>query len=378
MDGDQYVAALWVGFAASLVVAACAGALGRGVIRWAVLAGVLVFALAPPLISLDVFSYLSYARLGALHGLNPYDHAPAAIPHDLAAIRVEDYRDASSVYGPLFTLASYPFGLIGVQGGLWGLKALAALSVLAVSALVARIAVVRGVDPALAMALVGLNPVVLVDVIGGAHNDGLMMAALLGGVALVIAGRELAGGASLAAAVAIKSPAVFTAPFALLGSRSRPRRDPGNGGGEGSASGPLRLLLGAALAAVVIAAVAAAAFGTSAADGLSFLSGSQQKVSHHSLPATAARATGLDLDAVRAAFAIAYGAFVIWLLAWTARGGDWVRAAGWAGLGLLCATVYVNPWYLIWALPLAAVSRDRLLVAATLALTAYQLTVGVP
>jgi hypothetical protein len=69
---------------------------------------------------------------------------------------------------------------------------------------------------------------------------------------------------------------------------------------------------------------------------------------------------------------------VVWLFAWTARGGDWVRAAGWAGLGLLCTTVYLTPWYLIWALPLAAVSRDRALIALTLALSAYQLTVGVP
>jgi hypothetical protein len=40
--------------------------------------------------------------------------------------------------------------------------------------------------------------------------------------------------------------------------------------------------------------------------------------------------------------------------------------------------VYLVPWYLLWALPLVAVARDRILVVVTLALCAYQLPVGVP
>ena len=38
--------------------------------------------LAPPLLSLDVFSYISYARLGAGEGLNPYDAVPADLVGD--------------------------------------------------------------------------------------------------------------------------------------------------------------------------------------------------------------------------------------------------------------------------------------------------------
>src|SRR4051812_37852769 len=126
IGSGEYRTALWVAFAAYLVVVVCAAGLGRQAIRWAAIVAVLAFALAPPLLSLDVFSYLSYARLGVLHGLNPYDFAPAAIPHDAAAARVQDYRDAASVYGPLFTLGSYPVGLIGVPAGMWAMKALAA------------------------------------------------------------------------------------------------------------------------------------------------------------------------------------------------------------------------------------------------------------
>jgi hypothetical protein len=359
-----YLAALWVAFAAYLAVVALSGALGPRVIRWAIVCGTVAFALAPPLLSLDVFSYISYARLGSVHGLNPYDYAPAAIPGDLAASRVQDYREATSVYGPLFTVATYPLGWIGVPGALWTLKAISALSVLGIAALVARLAAMRGVAPAPAAALVALNPLVLVHVVGGAHNDGLMALAMLAGVILVVGAGDARGGACLAAGVAIKVPAAIAAPFALLGAGTGGRR--------------ARLLAGAAIAAAALAAAGFAAFGTSALHGFSAVSGSQQAISYHGVPATAARLTGIDLDLVRATLAAVYCLLVVWLLVWTARGADWVRATAWAAVGLLCATAYLTPWYLVWALPLVAVARDRALVGIIVALSAYQLSVGVP
>ena len=66
------------------------------------------------------------------------------------------------------------------------------------------------------------------------------------------------------------------------------------------------------------------------------------------------------------------------LLAWVLRGADWVRAAGWGAFGLLIATAWMVPWYLIWLLPLTAVYRDRVLVGATVALTACQAINAVP
>ena len=49
-----------------------------------------------------------------------------------------------------------------------------------------------------------------------------------------------------------------------------------------------------------------------------------------SIPITFARLTGLDTDAVRVAALALYAALVAYLLAWTYRGGDWLRAAAWA------------------------------------------------
>jgi alpha-1,6-mannosyltransferase len=246
---------------------------------------------------------------------------------------------------------------------MWAMKVVSALCVLGVASLVARVATVRGISAAPAAAFVALNPLVLVDVVGGAHNDGLMMLALVAGAMLVLFGRDATGGVAMAAAAAIKLPAAVAAPFAVLGTRD-PRRG--------------RLLLGLVAGILAVAGIAFAVFGTAVVHGLDFLSGSQERVSYHSLPATAARGLGVDVDAMRAAFGGAYAVLAVWLLVWTARGGDWVRAAAWAMFGLLCATVYLVPWYLLWVLPLVAVARDRALAVLTLALCAYQLQVGVP
>jgi Glycosyltransferase family 87 len=361
LGGGAYLTALVVAFVGYLGVVATAAALGRRVVWGAIVALVGAFALAPPLLSLDVFSYIAYARLGAEHGLNPYDAVPAALPHDPAASRVEDFRDAVSVYGPLFTLATYPLGLAGVPVALWALKAAAAASVLALAAMTSRLAAARGVTPEAAAGLVALNPLVLVHVVGGAHNDALMMVPIVAAAIGVVAGVNAGAGASLAIGAAVKVAGAFVAPFALLGSSQR-----------------LRLLAGAAVTAGVVTAASVAIFGTDVTNSLEPIGENQSQASHYSVPSTAARIFGLDPEPVRVAFLASYAALVVWLLYWTWRGGDWVRAAAWAGAGLVAATAWLVPWYLIWALPFAAVARDRAVVAVVVAITALQLPTAVP
>jgi hypothetical protein len=97
-----------------------------------------------------------------------------------------------------------------------------------------------------------------------------------------------------------------------------------------------------------------------------------------SVPGTLSRILDAGVDPIRYLLA---GLFGLWLAAmgvWVLRGADWIRAAGWAMIGLLVATAWLVPWYLIWVLPLAAVSRDRLLIAATVALTGFQAINSVP
>lgn len=337
--------------------------------------------MAPVLLSHDVFSYVDYARLGIVHGLDPYLHAPDAVPTDPAFADVT-WTEATSAYGPLFTLATYPLAWLSVGLAVAVLKAIAALSVLGLAALVSRLAAWRGVDPLRAATFVALNPLVLVHVVGGAHNDGLMMLLAMLAVAAILAAREAAGGAALVAAAAVKAAALFLAPFALV-EAARPHRvrtfDRIATKSANSRWPPVaQIAVGALAAALAIGVAAYLGFGWDWVHAFGLAGENQDRTSHLSLPVTVARIGGLDTDAVRATALALYAAAVAWLLIWTWRGGDWVRASGWAALGLLLATSWLLPWYLIWALPLAAISRDRPLQLLTLALTAYQLGARIP
>ena len=258
------------------------------------------------------------------------------------------------------------------------LKAVAALSVLGIAALVAHLAAWRGVDPLRAAAFVALNPLVLVHVVGGAHNDGLTMLLAMLAVAAVLRARELAGGAALAAAIATKASAAFLAPFALLGARTHSPLPCRGMATTRNRRGSCRVLVGCLCAGLGIAASALLAFGWDWLGGFGLAGENQSLTSYMSIPITAARLTGLEPGAVRLAAAILFAAAIAGLLIWTWRGADWVRAAGWAALALLLATSWLLPWYLIWVLPLAAVSRDRPLQLLTLILTAYQLGARIP
>jgi len=347
-------------------------------LRAAIGALLAAFALAPVLLSHDVYSYVDYARLGVVHGLNPYVHPPAAAPFDPAYARVT-WIDARSAYGPLFTLATYPLAWLPVWLAVAVLKATAALSVLGTAILIARIAPVRGVSPLGAAAFVALNPLVLIHVVGGAHNDGLAMLLSTIGIAAMLSSREASAGAAFIAAFAVKGPAAIAAPFALV-STARIRVSPHQRGvNVGYAQGRTsRFLLGSAAAALAFGMAAYAAFGWHWLHGIELAGNHQQKTSHLSVPTTVARITGLDPAAVRAAALTLFAATFIYLLAWTWRGNDWLRAAAWASFALLIATAWLLPWYLIWALPLVALSRDRPLQLLTLALTAYQLPARMP
>ncbi|MGC1165576.1 MAG: polyprenol phosphomannose-dependent alpha 1,6 mannosyltransferase MptB [Solirubrobacterales bacterium] len=343
-----------MGFAAYLGVLVAAPVLGGRFVWTAIAVAVTGFAIAPVLLSHDVYSYLDYARLGVVHGLDPYVHPPLAAPGDPAYADVT-WTEATSAYGPLFTLATYPLAYLPVGGAIALLKALAALSVLGLALVVSRLAAWRGVDPLRAAAFVALNPLVLVHVVGGAHNDGLTMLLAMLAVAATLSARELSAGAALTAAVATKASAAFIPPFALLAAaNSRP------------------------MGIAVIGGGAYFGFGWDWVHAFGLAGENQGRTSYMSLPITVARLTGLDPDAVRILALTLFLTLFFELLLWTWRGFDWVRAAGWAAAGLLLASSWLLPWYLVWLLPLAAISRDRPLQLLTLALTAYQLGARIP
>jgi alpha-1,6-mannosyltransferase len=367
LAGPLFYAALWVALLLYVAVLAGARSLGVQLALWAVVAMHVVFFLAPPLLSHDVFSYIAYARLGVANHLNPYTHAPLDIPNDPGFTHAGSI-DASSAYGPLFTLLTYPLSPLGVPAAFWILKVVAVLSSLGIVALVWRIAERLGREPLFPALAVGLNPLVLVHVVGGAHNEALTVVLTMAGVLLWVGTRDRAGVAVATFATGIKASAGLVVPFLVVGDIRR-RIWPAVG-----------VVAGLALLGV-------AAFGTHALDAFSLISSNQDRTSRYSLPYKTAQLLGAVLpgdrhdysDIVRAAFAIAFVAVFAWLLWRTWRRlTEPLDAIAWATLAILLASAWLVPWYLLWLLPFAALSRDRRLQLATLALSAWMLVIAVP
>jgi len=367
LGGPLFYCGLWLALALWAAVVIRAGELTRRVVIVSLVAAHAIFLLAPPLLSQDVFSYIAYARLGVEHDLNPYEHAPDDAPGD-AVYPYAGSKTATSAYGPLFTLMTYPLAGLGVPTAFWILKLVAALASLALAAVVWRTAARLGRDPRAPALFVGLNPLTLVHVVAGAHNEAYVVLLTMVGVLAWVAGRGVAAGAGATLAAGIKASAGLVVPFLL-------------------AAGPVRRVLAGALAtALTIAAAAYAGFGADALDALGLLSDNQERSSRWSFPYKTAELLGAVLpgdrldyrDAVRAAYAVGFGAIALWLFARTWRGDDPIRMAGWATLALLVASAWLVPWYALWLLPLAALAADRRLELATAALCAWMLVIAVP
>lgn len=358
----------------SVIMCACyvlvllaARTLSLRAIATTIVAAHVILLLGPPLLSQDVFGYIGFARLGTLHGLDPYTHVAAQASSDeVFAFLGWPYQH--SPYGPLFTLLSYAFVPLGLNGGLWAFKALTVLCSLGAIALVAHAAGLLGQSRRWAAAFVGLNPVLLVLAVGGAHNDTLIMLALAGALALTAgaAPRYSSAAATLVAGVGVKVTAGLALPFMLLGApRARER---------------LATLQGAVLGLIVLGAVGLIGFGSHALGFLGAVGEQQQLVAVHSIPAETARLFGLSgtPDWWRNVFAALFVVALLLALWRTARGADWRIAAGWTTLALLLCTAWLLPWYVIWALPLAAVCSNWRLRAATLLVCAYAVLIHLP
>ncbi|MCL2769800.1 MAG: glycosyltransferase 87 family protein [Solirubrobacterales bacterium] len=347
-----------------LLALGCARHLSMAALAVAIVAAHIILLLGPPLISQDVFGYLAFARMGVLHGLNPYSAVAAQMPGD-PILPFIGWPHKHTPYGPLFTLVSYGAAPLGLGGGLWALKALSVAASLGAVALVARAARAAGRSARVAAAFVGLNPVLLQLAVGGAHNDTLILLALSAALVLSAgaAPRWRSAAVTLAMGVGVKLSGGLALPFLALA----PRR----------ASERLRVAGAAALALGALAVVGALAFGSHAFAFVGELGEQQRMVAAHSIPAETARLLGLRGTPSwwRHLFAALFFVALAYALWRTARGADWRTAAGWATLALLMCTAWLLPWYAIWPLPLAALSSDRRLRVATLGFCAYALLI---
>ncbi|HET8980149.1 MAG TPA: polyprenol phosphomannose-dependent alpha 1,6 mannosyltransferase MptB [Solirubrobacteraceae bacterium] len=323
---------------------------------------------APPLLSSDLFSYIAYARLGALYGINPYLHGPnlIAFGHLYPLIGVH-WTHTPTVYGPLFTAVSYPLAGLGIAANVFVYKGIAALSCLAIVALVWRAARLRGMDPVKAVALVGLNPVIIVYGVGGGHNDLLMLAIMVAGIYVLLRQRQGTGGAMIVAATAVKLTAGMLLPFAVAAGAGR----------KFANSSRARIVAGAGIAAIVLGVLGTALFGAGPLHLLATLAGVQSGGGAQSVTGFLLSAVGLGrFNAVLSdVLHVGYALTLVWLIRRVWIGElDWITAAGWATVWLLVSAGMLMPWYIAWLIPLAALSGDRRLRLTAIGLTSLGLT----
>jgi len=299
------------------------------------------------------------------HGLNPYVHGPVAIAGDPVFRYVgKDWLHVATAYGPIYTLLSYPLAPLGVVGALWGMKLEALLASAGTLMLTWRCARARGFDPVVAILAVGANPLYVLYGVGGAHNDLIMMLAMMAAVSLTIVGvptaRREAGAAALVVAGAlIKVTVAALLPFMIL-SRGRAIRER-----------PAPIL--GALAAIALGAlIGYIAFGVHGINVFAALGRDSAFVSSDSFATEIAHLLGkpgvfpVDHDLLKAGLVL----IIVHLLWRTWRGYDWVAASGWALLAISVTSTWLLAWYILWPLPLAVVARDRRLLLATLAVQA--------
>jgi hypothetical protein len=379
--------------------------------RWAIAAVVaahLIMFLSPPLALTDIFNYINYGRMEAVHNLNPYTTIPVLEPHSDPSYAPSNWHQLLSPYGPLFTLMTFVVVPLGIAGSFWTLKGLLMLTSLGIVFLVWRAARLLGRDPVGAIVFVGLNPIVLIWGLGGDHNDFLMMFfVVLGFYLLLRAGcmpgargteesaAELAGaaatssagaaasataragaaeaplwsplligaGAAFVAAIAIKASAGILLPVVLAGLLSR-RRD------------LLQVVVGVVLGAVVLGISSVVAFGPHFPD----LATQGRLVTMTSIPNLLGLALGQGGETttmrVLLSFVLVVAVAACSLLAWRRR--ESITAAGWASIALLVTLSWVLPWYVLWLLPLAALSSSRHLRTASVLVGVYMILAWAP
>ncbi len=317
--------------------------------------------IAPPMFSRDVFSYAAQGEMTSYH-ISPYLYGPFTLGSSPYVNPVDPlWGNAPAPYGPLFLFLD---GAITRLSGhhevvtVLGLRLLEVAAVAVIGVGLTMLARGLGRDPGEAFVLGALNPLVLLTLIGGAHNDAAMTALLVVGVAMAVRRRPWWALAFCAAATAVKAPAAVGLAFVAwmwpgIGPRIRDRVVPA-------------LKSAAVLAVTLVVSSWMAGFGFGWVRNLL----SNGTVRSWAAPATAVgmalgntlHAVGLHAISVRSVLSLTRlsglliaGAFCVWLL-WRGPQRGWVRSLAVALLLVVELGPVVQPWYLAWGLVLLAAS----------------------
>ncbi|PJN29454.1 polyprenol phosphomannose-dependent alpha 1,6 mannosyltransferase MptB [Kitasatospora sp. CB02891] len=309
--------------------------------------------LVPPVFSRDVYSYLAQGAMLA-HGLDVYTHGPADLGGPTAAQIPQVWQHTPAPYGPAFLLLTRATAPLAEHpwAGTIVLRLTAVLAVAALAALLPALARPLGIDPAAALRLGALNPLVLLHLIAGAHNDALAFALLLGGLLAATRRQVLPAAALVALAALVKAPAALALPVVcLLASADRSWRPQLRTAGQAVAAATVTVL--------VVTAAAGTGYGWIAALTTPATSTSWSPSS--SLGRLAADLTGTAPDgAVTAArligLALAAGAIALLARRVVRRESEPMAALALAFTALIALGPAFRPWYALWAVLPAALA----------------------
>ncbi|GAB2515753.1 polyprenol phosphomannose-dependent alpha 1,6 mannosyltransferase MptB [Nocardia heshunensis] len=148
---------------------------------------IIPLSVAPPMFSNDVYSYLAQSEISA-RGLDPYKVGPVeglGLDNVLTNNVPNIWRQTPAPYGPLFLWMGR--GISSVAGdniiaGVWLHRLLALAGVALIVWALPRLSRRCGVAPVSALWLGAANPLVLFHLVGGVHNDAIMLGLMVAGV----------------------------------------------------------------------------------------------------------------------------------------------------------------------------------------------------
>ena len=262
---------LWGGVAVMLIAWL---RLGRSVIdgsaREYTMVATTGFWLAPLLLSVPVFSRDTYSYLaqGALlrDGFDPYAVGPVDNPNSLLDNVSPIWTTTTAPYGPAFlVVAKFVTMLVGdhVIAGTMVLRLCMLPGLILLLWAAPRLARHVGANGATALWICALNPLVIIHLMGGVHNEMLMVGLMAAGIALIFQRHPIAGNALIVVAVAVKATAGLALPF-MVWVWARQLRD-------SRGLSPLRAFAAAAAGAIAIFVAVFAVLSALAGVGLGWL-----------------------------------------------------------------------------------------------------------
>lgn len=348
---------------------------------WAGAVTALPLLASAPLTSQDVWAYLAQANVAA-HGLDPYSVGPAAVPGPFTDAVAQEWVHAGSPYGPLW-IGICRVVVILVRphpwAGVFALRLLVVAGMVVMAFALVRLCRATGARPEVALWLALAGPFSFLMLLGGLHNEAVMLALLLCGVALAATvpalwRAVLLGALLLGCAGAIKANALVVAPVLPLvwqwyaAPAAKPEREPM----------PVRrwLLSGGAATLTGVAVLfllgLAHGFGVGwvthldeARIGVQWMSLPQQvgNVAHVFLPGRVAELRRDRWQLVHPV-GLVFTAGALAVVTLTARRRPPLRTLAWLMLVLVVGSPAPRPWYLLWPLVFLAADRvpTRLLV----------------